>query len=133
MGSPFFRFILGEPPLMDRTDDKSRSSKGRRYVMAVVLGTALSALAPATGLALETPAVTTKAVADMSRYCTTCWRNARLNPDLWTDCTQEVFTRLLERVAPDAWERVLNDEGDERREFLRAIDAVKKRTQRSRK
>jgi RNA polymerase sigma factor (sigma-70 family) len=101
--------------------------------MAVVLGTALSALAPATGLALDTPAATTKAVADMSRYCTTCWRNARLHPDLWTDCTQEVFTRLLERVAPETWDRVLNDEGDERREFFRAIDAVKKRTQRSRK
>src|SRR5262249_13026510 len=114
MGSPFFRFILGEPPHMDRTDDKSRSSKGRRYVMAVVLGTALSALAPATGLALETPAVTTKAVADMSRYCTTCWRNARLNPDLWTDCTQEVVSRLLERVDPPSCDQRLGGEGVER-------------------
>jgi RNA polymerase sigma factor (sigma-70 family) len=74
-----------------------------------------------------------RAVTDMSRYCTTCWRNARLHPDVWTDCTQEVFSRLLERVTPDAWDRVLQAEGEERREFLRAIDTVKKRTQRGRK
>jgi RNA polymerase sigma factor (sigma-70 family) len=74
-----------------------------------------------------------RAVADISRYCTVCWRNARLHPDSWTDCTQEVFCRLLERVAPDAWNRVLKVEGEERREFLRAIDTVKKRSQRSRK
>ena len=69
----------------------------------------------------------------MGRYCTTCWRNARLHPDCWTDCTQEVFSRLMERVTPEAWGRVLKVEGEERREFLRAIDAVKKRTLRARK
>jgi RNA polymerase sigma factor (sigma-70 family) len=37
---------------------------------------------------------------------------------------------LLERVSPDAWSRLLREESEERREFLRAIDAVKKRTQR---
>jgi RNA polymerase sigma factor (sigma-70 family) len=72
-------------------------------------------------------------VADISRYCTACWRNARLHPESWTDCTQEVFTRLLERVPPEAWNRLLKEEGENRREFLRAIDAVKKRTQRARK
>jgi RNA polymerase sigma factor (sigma-70 family) len=99
---------------------------------AVVLGTALSALGP-TAVAPAAPEATLRAVTDMSRYCTTCWRNARLHPDCWTDCTQEVFSRLLERVTPDAWDRVLQAEGEERREFLRAIDTVKKRTQRSRK
>ncbi len=44
-----------------------------------------------------------------------------------------MFRRLLERVPPVAWDRVLGDEGEERREFVRAIDAVKKRTQRARK
>src|SRR5262249_37939591 len=66
-----------------------------------------------------------------SRYCTVCWRNARLPADTWTDCTQEVFRRLLERVPRDAWGETLQGDGDERREFLRAIDAVKKRTQRA--
>jgi RNA polymerase sigma factor (sigma-70 family) len=99
---------------------------------AMVLGTALSAFGAA-GVVQAAPETTARAVTDMSRYCTTCWRNARLHPDCWTDCTQEVFSRLLERVTPDAWGRVLQGEGEERREFLRAIDTVKKRTQRGRK
>src|SRR5437879_4821786 len=102
----------------------SRRSGRRPYMVAMVLGTALSALNSASCLATETPEGTTRAVADISRYCTTCWRNAHLHPDCWTDCTQEVFSRLLERVNPDAWPQLLKAEGDERREFLRAIDAV---------
>jgi RNA polymerase sigma factor (sigma-70 family) len=102
--------------------------------MAVmVLGTALTALGPAPRLEARTPPATVRAVNDMSRYCTTCWRNARLPVDCWADCTQEVFGRLLERVPAEAWDRVLQNEGEERREFVRAIDTVKKRTQRSRK
>jgi RNA polymerase sigma factor (sigma-70 family) len=53
--------------------------------------------------------------------------------DAWGDCTQEVFRRLLERVPSDAWDLALQGEGEERREFLRAIDTVKKRTLRARK
>jgi RNA polymerase sigma factor (sigma-70 family) len=104
----------------------------QRYVVAMMLGTALSALGPS-AVAAETPETTLRAVNDINRYCTACWRNARLPADTWPDCTQEVFGRLLERVDPPSWGRVLQDEGEERREFLRAIDAVKKRTQRSRK
>jgi RNA polymerase sigma factor (sigma-70 family) len=100
--------------------------------MAVVLGTALSALGPGRAAA-EAPEATLQAVTAIHRYCTACWRNAHLPPDCWTDCTQEVFCRLLERIAPDAWNEVLTAEGEERREFIRAIDTVKKRTQRSRK
>jgi RNA polymerase sigma factor (sigma-70 family) len=100
----------------------------------MVLGTALSALAPGQQQArAETQQETLEAIADMGRYCTACWRNARLPADAWTDCTQEVFRRLLERVPADQWDRILQDDGDEHREFLRAIDAVKKRTQRTRK
>jgi RNA polymerase sigma factor (sigma-70 family) len=101
-------------------------------MMAVVLGTALSAFGPGPSALAQTDATDT-AIRDISRYCTTCWRNARLDPGCWTDCTQEVFGRLLERVAPDAWGRLLLEEGEDRREFLRAIDAVKKRTQRQRR
>jgi RNA polymerase sigma factor (sigma-70 family) len=104
-------------------------SQRQGMVAAVVLGTALSAL----GTAPARAEGTSRAVSDISRYCTACWRNARLHPDCWTDCTQEVFTRLLERVAPESWGTILRGEGEERREFLRAIDAVKKRTQRARK
>jgi hypothetical protein len=100
--------------------------KPRRYVAALLVGTAISALG-----ALPPEANATQAVQDMSRYCTVCWRNARLQPDHWPDCTQEVLARVLERVTPDRWDRVLSQETEERREFLRAIDAVKKRTQRA--
>ena len=74
-----------------------------------------------------------KTLNDLSRYCTACWRNARLPADSWSDCTQEVFVRLLERVPQESWDRTLAPEGDERREFLRAIDAVKKRVQRGKR
>jgi RNA polymerase sigma factor (sigma-70 family) len=100
--------------------------RGRKCMMAMVLGTALSALGASAPAAHAAP----EAVGDLSRYCTVCWRNARIPPDCWGDCTQEVFSRLLERVAPGDWDAVLGGDGEERREFLRAIDAVKKRTQR---
>jgi RNA polymerase sigma factor (sigma-70 family) len=110
-----------------------RSSK-RPYVVAMVLGSALTALAPE-AQARVNPALATgqETITDMSRYCTACWRNARLPADAWGDCTQEVFGRLLQRVPTDAWDRVLREDGEERREFVRAIDAVKKRTQRAHK
>src|SRR5262249_45356152 len=106
------------------------AARSRTMMVAVVLGTALAG-----GTARATSAdPNTKAINDISKYCQTCWRNARLPADRWSDCTQEVFTRLLQRVEPTKWETVLKDaETAERREFIRAIDAVKKRTQRARK
>jgi RNA polymerase sigma factor (sigma-70 family) len=94
---------------------------------AVVVGAAVAA-------GTATPAkASPAAVTDISRYCQACWRNARLPADRWGDCTQQVFVRLLERVHPGEWESVLTDlESPQRREFVRAIDAVKKRTQRAR-
>jgi len=99
-------------------------------MVAVVLGTALAA-SPAKG---STADLSPKAIQDISKYCQACWRNARLPADRWQDCTQEVFIRLLQRVEAEKWGTVLrDDETNERREFIRAIDAVKKRTQRARK
>ena len=108
-----------------------RPRSKRPYVVAMVLGTALSAFGA--GQPAQARGTSSGAVADLGRYCTACWRNARLPVDSWGDCTQEVLCRLLERVPADSWDRVLRAEGEERREFLRAIDAVKKRTQRARK
>jgi len=111
----------------------SRHAKvARPSMVAVVLGTALSAFGTSSAAVAEAPG-TLRAVADMSRYCTTCWRNARLSPDCWCDCTQEVLQRMLERVTPAAWRYALKDDGNERREFLRAIDTVKKRSLRQRR
>src|SRR5260221_8846282 len=103
------------------------------YVVAMVLGTALTAMNASPGMAAEVaPDGSLRTISDLSRYCTACWRNARLHPDLWPDCTQEVFSRLMDRVSLAGWSRMLKQDGEERREFLRAIDAVKKRTQRTR-
>ena len=105
--------------------------KGRvPYMVAVVLGTTLAALGSAERAAAD--GVADRALGGMSRYCSACWRNARLPIDRWGDCTQEVLTRLLERVPVSSWNRALTNESEERREFLRAIDTVKKRHQRER-
>ncbi len=109
-----------------------RSSK-RPVMVAVVLGTALTTLNQIPALSAETTETAQKAITDINRYCSTCWRNARLPLDSWNDCTQEVFCRLIERLPGDRWVQVLQTEGEERRELVRAIDAVKKRTQRVRK
>jgi RNA polymerase sigma factor (sigma-70 family) len=132
-GSVAESMLLERMPAMKSSASKSSRSRRQGYVVAMVLGTALSGLGSAPSLAAGAPDGTVRAVNDISRYCTVCWRNARLHPDSWTDCTQEVFSRLLERVTPETWERVLKEEGEERREFLRAIDTVKKRNQRGRK
>lgn len=109
-----------------------RSAK-RRVMVAMVLGTALTTLNQVPALPAATTETTQKAISDINRYCTTCWRNARLPADSWNDCTQEVFSRLLERLPGGQWAQALQNEGEERRELVRAIDAVKKRTQRVRK
>jgi RNA polymerase sigma factor (sigma-70 family) len=111
--------------------ETSKNPNRRHYLAAVVLGTALATLGNSeTAGARE---ISGQAIQDISRYCTTCWRNARLPVDRWGDCTQEVLRRLLERLEPDAWDQVLTRDGEERKEFIRAIDAVKKRTQRERR
>jgi RNA polymerase sigma factor (sigma-70 family) len=103
-------------------------------MVAVVLGALAATPTKASATSPNVATTSEKAVTDISKYCQTCWRNARLPADRWQDCTQEVFIRLLERVEADKWGSVLvDDETIERREFMRAIDAVKKRTQRARK
>lgn len=99
---------------------------GRGTIAAVVLGSALSAMSASASVSHEI-------LQDLNRYCTTCWRNARVPTDHWSDCTQEVFVRLLERIPPDDWHRILEEDTDERRELVRAIDTVKKRSQRSKR
>ncbi len=101
---------------------------------AVMLGTTLGGQeATACTGAPTTQQIDGGAVRDITRYCQVCWRNARLPEDQWGDCTQQVFARLLETVGRDRWATLLPNENDDKREFLRAIDAVKKRTQRARR
>ena len=104
--------------------------KRPRAALAAMMLSAAVGMASATTAAADT---SDKAISDIHRYCTVCWRNAHLPVDFWSDCTQEVLCRLLQRIPVDQWDRVLSQDSQERREFVRAIDAVKKRCQRSRK
>ncbi len=111
-------------------EKKTNHTKHRPYLAAMVLGTALAAMGQ--GGVAGAHEISGQAIQDISRYCTACWRNARLPVDRWGDCTQEVLKRLLERLEPRSWDQVLSQEAEEHKEFIRAIDAVKKRTQRDR-
>ena len=113
------------------------AAQTRSVIAAVVLGTALSA-SNTQAESIPTRDVPSseasgEEIRAVTRYCQVCWRNARLPIDLWTDCTQQVFVRLLERVPSSQWVAMLNTEGEDKREFLRAIDTVKKRAQRTKK
>ena len=104
--------------------------RARSMMVAVAVGAALVSMP---GESAQAAAPPQKVVNDISRYCQVCWRNARLHPDSWSDCTQEVLTRLLQKVEPSRWSTLLKRDAEDHREFTRAIDAVKKRTQRGRK
>jgi RNA polymerase sigma factor (sigma-70 family) len=117
---------------MDKANSPGRPLVKRRYMAAMVLGTALAAL-PSASLSADTQRAAPQTLNDLGRYCSVCWRNAHIPTDDWNDCTQAVFCRLLERLPQDTWSKALTYEGEERREFLRAIDAIKKRNQRSRR
>jgi len=106
----------------------SSTPRGRRMgptAVALVVGLA----------ALTAQATETDLVRDIQRYCTACWRNARLDPRLWDDCTQEVCCRLLTKAREGQLDLtlVLADDTSERRELVRAIDMVRKRVQRARR
>lgn len=103
----------------------SRSLRAGPTAMALVIGLA----------ALTATATESDMVRDIQRYCTVCWRNARLDPGLWDDCTQEVCCRLLGKARAGELELnlVLGDDTPERRELVRAIDMVRKRVQRSKR
>jgi RNA polymerase sigma factor (sigma-70 family) len=103
----------------------SRSRKAGPATMALVMGLA----------ALTASATETDVVRDIQRYCTVCWRNARLDPQLWEDCTQEVCCRLLTKARAGELDltQVLADDTAERRELVRAIDMVRKRVQRAKR
>jgi DNA-binding CsgD family transcriptional regulator len=104
---------------------RSYKAKAGPAAMALVIGLA----------ALTAQASESDMVRDIQRYCTVCWRNARLDPRLWDDCTQEVCCRLLTKARDGRLDlgQVLSDDTPERRELVRAIDMVRKRVQRAKR
>jgi DNA-binding CsgD family transcriptional regulator len=103
----------------------ARTRRAAPAAMALVIGLA----------ALTAQASEYELVRDIQRYCTVCWRNARLDPTLWDDCTQEVCCRLLTKARAGDLDLnlVLADDTPERRELVRAIDMVRKRVQRAKR
>jgi RNA polymerase sigma factor (sigma-70 family) len=103
----------------------ARTRKAGPAAMALVIGLA----------ALTAQATESDVVRDIQRYCTVCWRNARLDPTLWDDCTQEVCCRLLTKARDGQLDlnQVLAEDTPERRELVRAIDMVRKRVQRAKR
>jgi hypothetical protein len=103
----------------------SRTRKAGPAAVAFVIGLA----------ALTAQAAESDLVSDIQRYCTVCWRNARLDPRLWDDCTQEVCCRLLSKARAGELDmtQVLAEDTPERRELVRAIDMVRKRVQRTKR
>ncbi len=107
------------------TEAPARTRRAGPAAMALVIGLA----------ALTASASESDLVRDIQRYCTVCWRNARLDPTLWDDCTQEVCCRLLTKARAGELDLtlVLADDTPERRELVRAIDMVRKRVQRAKR
>ena len=67
-------------------------------------------------------------------YCSRSWQNAGISHQEWSDCTQQVFARLLERVDRDRLLIAIEvAESPERRELNRAIWATSQRSRREKK
>lgn len=107
------------------TASRLSSYKAGPATMALVIGLA----------ALTAQAAESDLLHDIQRYCAVCWRNAKLDPGLWDDCTQEVCCRLLGKARAGELDlnKVLAEDTTERRELVRAIDMVRKRVQRAKR
>ena len=91
---------------------------------AVVLATSLGS---ATAEAKES-----RAIESIDRYCQASWRNARIAPQDWEECTQQTFAELLDRVSRDRWSEAIEDkESSERRELNRSIWRIAQRWRRA--
>lgn len=121
---------------IEKTTPQQPSTEGGAGVLARTYKAGPAAMALVIGLAaLTAHASEPDLVRDIQRYCTVCWRNARLDPRVWDDCTQEVCCRLLTKARDGQLDlaQVLADDTPERRELVRAIDMVRKRVQRAKR
>jgi RNA polymerase sigma factor (sigma-70 family) len=105
-----------------------------------------SQLADLFGTALDTTtdAELSAGLAQLDRYLARAWFRAGIPPQQHDDCTQAVYTTLLQTVGRDQFDQLVSDVGQsgirdvlssetpEGPDFFRAIDSVKKRAQRER-
>jgi RNA polymerase sigma factor (sigma-70 family) len=96
---------------------------------------------------LQTPveqADVSAGLAQIDRYLARAWYRAGIAPQQHDDCTQAVYTTLLQGLGRDRFDQLLSEVGQsgirdvlsretaEGPDFFRAIDTVKKRAQRER-
>jgi RNA polymerase sigma factor (sigma-70 family) len=90
------------------------------------------------------PAAIGSGLAQLDKYLSRAWARAGIAPQQADDCTQAVYTLMLQNLGRDRFDRmaaeigqagireVLSRETPEGPDFFRAIDTVKKRAQRER-
>ena len=128
--------VESERPPLERVTAETATTASSSPVPPRTRRVGPTAVALVVGLAaLTAQASESDLVRDIQRYCTVCWRNARLDPRLWDDCTQEVCCRLLTKAREGQLDltQVLAEDAPERRELVRAIDMVRKRVQRTKR
>jgi RNA polymerase sigma factor (sigma-70 family) len=133
--SPFIG-LLGNAPAMS---DVAWDAILTQHELADLL--APSATAATNGVDLE---AVDSGLHQMNRYLSRAWYRAAIPPQLHDDCSQAVFTKLLQDLGRPRFEEMLGDIGhwgvkeilsketNEGVDFFRAVDMVKKRAQRER-
>lgn len=114
-----------------------RSARAKFSIAACALVMAASAAdarqdtshAPA---ASQTAQVEAAALTKIRAYCIRSWQNAGINRQDWDDCTQDVFSRVLESLSSTEVETAIAERDSiERRELNRAIWATAQRSRRA--
>jgi RNA polymerase sigma factor (sigma-70 family) len=110
---------------------RSQTTNGRRLSLTACTAMMAASLGGAAWGDSAAP-VPAEAVDRITRYCDASWRNARIAPADWADCTQDVFLRLLERCSAVGLEPAIEDpQSSERRELNRSIWATAQRWRRA--
>ena len=90
------------------------------------------------------PALVAGGISQLNRYLSRAWSRAGLPTQVQDDCTQAVYTTLLQNLGRDGFDHLAADVGEngipdvlsretpDGPDFFRAVDMVKKRAQRER-
>lgn len=102
-----------------------RNNHLKLATFAVAFAAAMGGSAAATASELES-------IDKIERYCTASWRNAGINQQDWTDCTQQAITELLDRISRQGLSTAIgNADSAERRELNRSVWRMTQRWRRS--
>ncbi|MDP6468915.1 MAG: hypothetical protein QF918_14300 [Pirellulaceae bacterium] len=108
---------------MSQRNRHDRPLKFAACAVAVVAAVGSSALASSSEAST---------INQIERYCTVSWRNAGIEQQDWSDCTQQALQELLERVSRNQLQAaVQNNESQERQELNRTVWRTIKRWQRA--